>query len=355
LISVHSPTEARLEALKRRIAESHGVPERAADFSNAAERLMERDEHDEEKEFGQHVRDAFTEGDVYVSMSPPSELTDGISRYLRLFFGNPFMTPSRDEYAMFQAHAAALRSADLSRQVGAAVATVDGDVIAVGCNEVPKAFGGQYWADNDFDRRDFELGYDSNAKSRDEAFGRAFERLREHLTADMGVDEFIASFQGTRLGNITEFGRPVHAEMAALLDAARRGASVNGHRLFTTTFPCHNCARHIVIAGLREVVYREPYEKSLAVKLHPDSIAVDPSDEVDDRVVFRRFVGVGPPRYFDLFTKVKRKDNAGNRVTWSEGEASPRLVTTETAYLTNEEDFLDEFREAIAKVKLERE
>lgn len=42
-------------------------------------------------------------------------------------------------------------------------------------------------------------------------------------------------------------------------------------------------------------------------------------------------------------------------MTWSEGEASPRLVTTETAYLTNEEDFLDEFREAIAKVKLERE
>lgn len=352
LISVHAPTQARLEALKRRIATSRGAPERPNDFTELARHLMERDEHDEEKESGQNVRDTFTEGDVYVSTSPANDLSEGIERFLKLFFGNPFLTPSRDEYAMFQTHAAALRSADLSRQVGAAVATCEGDVIAVGCNEVPKAFGGQYWPDDDPDKRDFQLGYDSNSKSRDEALSKALERLNKRLGMVIDLEEFTASLSGTRLANITEFGRPVHAEMAALLDAARRGAIVKGQRLFTTTFPCHNCARHIIAAGITEVVYREPYEKSLAANLHPDAIAVDPASKVGDRVVFRRFVGIGPPRYFDLFTKVRRKDDAGNRITWSEADATPRLVTTEAAYLTNEEDFLDEFRQAIDKVDL---
>lgn len=72
--------------------------------------------------------------------------------------------------------------------------------------------------------------------------------------------------------------------MAALLDAARRGVSVAGNQMFSTTFPCHNCARHIVGAGVREVVYREPYEKSLAGALHPDAIAVDPADHVENKV-----------------------------------------------------------------------
>jgi cytidine deaminase len=258
---------------------------------------------------------------------------------------------------MFQTHTAALRSADLSRQVGAAICASDGEIVAVGCNEVPKAFGGQYWEGENPDRRDFQLGYDSNVKQRDTALTEAFDRLAkgELLAEDAELDAFFAAIDGTRLANLTEFGRPVHAEMAALLAAARRGVAVGGHRLFSTTFPCHNCARHIVGAGITEVVYREPYEKSLASELHRDALAVDPAAEVEDKLVIRRFVGVGPPRYLDLFAKPVRKDKAGNRVEWSEGAASPRLVQTETAYLTNEEDFLDEAREALMKVELNAE
>lgn len=357
LISVHSPTEARMDALQSKIAESHGAPQRASEFADAARELMERDEHDADRDFGQNVRDTFTEGDAYVSTTPQAELPDGVNRYLQLFFGDPFLTPTRDEYAMFQAHAAALRSADLSRQVGAAIRTSEGDVVAVGCNEVPRAFGGQYWPGDSPDKRDFQLGYDSNAKSRDEALEKAFDRLRanDQLGDGVSLEDFISSLSGTRLANITEFGRTVHAEMAALLDAGRRGAAVKGHELFSTTFPCHNCARHIIGAGIKTVVYREPYEKSLAAQLHPDAIVVDPVDPPRDKVEFRRFVGVGPPRYFDLFTKVERKDGSGNRIPWSKEKAVPRLVTTEVAYLTNEEDFLDELRDSIALVDLKQE
>lgn len=357
LISAHSTTDARREALKQRIAVSHGRPERPEDYSEPAMRIMKRDEHDDEHGFGQNVREAFVMGHSYVSTASPETAKAEIARYFRLFFGHPFETPTRDEYAMFQTHTAALRSSDLSRQVGAAVCTPDGEIVAVGCNEVPKAGGGQYWPEDDPDKRDFQLGYDSNARYRDAALADAFEQLkaRDLLGPEADLASFMGAIRKTRLAHITEFGRTVHAEMAALLDAARRGAAVAGARLFTTPFPCHNCARHIIGAGIDEVVFREPYEKSLASELHKDAIVVDSTTGANGKVAFRRFVGVGPPQYLGLFTKRKRKDESGKKVEWDEGSAIPHLITTETAYLANEDDYLEEFGEAIAKVELKKE
>lgn len=45
--------------------------------------------------------------------------------------------------------------------------------------------------------------------------------------------------------------------------------------LYSTTYPCHGCAKHIVAAGISEVVYYEPYPKSRALALHDDSIQED--------------------------------------------------------------------------------
>ena len=64
--------------------------------------------------------------------------------------------------------------------------------------------------------------------------------------------------------DLTEYGRVVHAEMHALCDAARLGKAIKGATLYCTTFPCHNCTKHILAAGIRRVVYIEPYPKSLA-------------------------------------------------------------------------------------------
>lgn len=350
LISVHSPTEARREVLQRKIAASHDQREHPEAFSDIATEIMDRDEQDDDHGFGQNVREAFVMGDVYVSTEAYVGLRDQIARYLKAYFGYPFVTPTREEYAMFQAHTAALRSADLSRQVGAAISTREGEIIAVGCNEVPKAGGGQYWPGDDPDRRDFELTYDSNVKYRNEALNEALEKLKGAgcLAEGAGPGDFIEALKGSRLTNLTEFGRPVHAEMAALLDAARRGAPVAEKILFATTFPCHNCARHIIAAGIAEVVFREPYDKSLAAKLHQDALVVDPTTDPNGKVVFRRFVGIGPPRYQDLFTKQDRKDAKGNKKDWSESDAIPRLVSRSTAYLSVEEEFLAEFKRELA-------
>lgn len=98
--------------------------------------------------------------------------------------------------------------------------------------------------------------------------------------------------------------------------------------LYGTTFPCHNCAKHIVAAGLERVVYVEPYAKSKAQKLHGDSVAVgEPEDSADGRlpkkVRFDAFVGVGPRRFFDLFSMrlgsgryLRRKDANGSVLDW---------------------------------------
>jgi deoxycytidylate deaminase len=67
---------------------------------------------------------------------------------------------------------ASLRSLDLSRQVGVAIFSNNGEVISLGCNEVPKALGGNYWTGDEGDARDIQKGYDSN------------ERIKKSLLVD---------------------------------------------------------------------------------------------------------------------------------------------------------------------------
>jgi dCMP deaminase len=53
--------------------------------------------------------------------------------------------------------------------------------------------------------------------------------------------------------------RTVHAELNALLQCAFHGAASRGGTLFTTSFPCLDCAQAIVQAGVAAVVFRDPY------------------------------------------------------------------------------------------------
>src|SRR6266446_8909613 len=91
--------------------------------------------------------------------------------------------------------------------------------------------------------------------------GWLVERIRTKPMA-VRATEMLPLLKGTKFMNIGEFGRTVHAEMASLMDAARRGVSVDNLTIYVTTFPCHNCAKHLIAAGIRKVVYLEPYPKS---------------------------------------------------------------------------------------------
>ena len=189
-----------------------------------------------------------------------------VRRFVQLLFGAPFITPNIDELLMFHARSAAQRSSDLSRQVGAVIATNSGEILATGCNEVPKAGGGVNWDSvlgTDCDYRDYKAGQDAAAAAKKEIVGDLFGRLlkagwlkedKQQLSADALAQLALFSddkpLAGAMVSSIPEFGRIVHAEMAAICDAALRGISLKGATLYCTTFPCHMCARHIIAAGI---------------------------------------------------------------------------------------------------------
>jgi cytidine deaminase len=132
---------------------------------------------------------------------------------------------------------------------------------------------------------------------------------------------------GTAVANLLEFGRIVHAEMAAICDAALRGVAVKGATLYCTTFPCHMCARLIIAAGLARAVYIEPYPKSRAKKLYKRAIQVDHDRAADqDAVKFEAFVGVAPGRFLDLFDMVPRKDEQGYALNPAAPTGAPKEV-----------------------------
>jgi cytidine deaminase len=214
----------------------------------------------------------------------------------------------------------------MGRQVGAAITTRSGEIIAVGTNEVPRAGGGQYWDPADPDGRDFAQ-YPSVDSSDDWKRRVVREMLNtlgdkgwivpdRQLSADSRDDEdlvtqIVRDLRRTRLHGLVEFGRALHAEMSALLDAARRGASVQDATLYCTTFPCHNCTRGVIAAGIGELYFVHPYAKSLAEQLHSDSVTIDPErgSGPSRKVLFCQFLGVAPrgyPLYFQ-FSRTQRK------------------------------------------------
>jgi len=250
---------------------------------------------------------------------------------------------------MYTAAGASLRSIDLSRQVGAAIFSETGEVVSLGCNEVPKAFGGTYWCDDGPDtHRDFEEGVDANQIQKTVIIRDLLERLEKlgflnkslfkKLSKPNEFREFLNSpeIKDSKAMDIIEFGRMIHAEMGAVTDAARRGSSVKNTVMYCTTFPCHVCAKHIVASGIKRVVFLEPYPKSYAKKLHSDSITFEHT-ESDKKVLFEPFLGISPRRYRDIFEKGKRKDGTGRADDWIAGSPAPRIDDKSAAYIEVEE------------------
>ena len=349
LIAAYSPLQSRRTHLAKRIALSRNEFPFERHYPKA-DQLILIDQEEVGASHGQNTRDSFHRADVFVDMSDQEQMKRSIDRFIQLLFGNTFHTPTKAEYAMFHAHAAALRSAELGRQVGAAIATRDGDIVAVGCNEVPKAGGGMYWCDDKPDKREFQEGYDANDAQKRVLIAETISILKTAgwlapIQNAMDVDSLVNLAlhpespvlpKDSKIRNVIEFGRAVHGEMAALTDAARRGVPVQGCTMYVTTFPCHLCARHVVAAGIKKLVYIEPYAKSLTAELYPDSIAVDGGNGDKKRIPFVPFVGVAPRQYMNLFQAGKRKNSDGSAVRFNPKKAKPRYFQEPTIYLENE-------------------
>jgi len=315
------------------------------------------DEDESGNKHGQNVRKSFPLADCLIDMSAPDDGTGSLTRYIELLFGQPFHTPTPDEHGMMTAYVSSLRSASMGRQVGAAITTATVEIIATGCNEVPKFGGGLYWHGDQNDHRDHILGHDPNDVLRYRLIGdviKAFKKqnwLSDAITAreikDLlqeaisGSDGKTAILQDSEIMNIIEYGRSVHAEMTAITDCARRGVRVQDSAMYTTTFPCHLCARHIVSSGIRRVVYLEPYPKSLVAELYEDSISFNPV--VPGKVVFEQFFGIAPRLYAPFF---RMKSDARKTTT---GQIKPFDLSKGTFC------FVEEARQNEAIVAAEKE
>lgn len=340
---------AKNESRKRYLKNQRGVPEKELD------RLIARDDK-ENRMLGQQTRNVFQLADAFVTTDDHDRLSTQLARILDLLFSNPHISPTEEEYAMFMAYAASLRSADLSRQVGAVIANKYGDIISTGANDVPKFGGGLYWPTNECnkikDERDYVWQKDTNEVERTKIIDQVIETILGSDSDTETINNAKERLKKSRIGDLTEFGRAVHAEMEALLQAARTGISVRDSRLFTTTFPCHNCAKHIVAAAIQEVIYIEPYPKSFALDLHKDSIDNDGQNSTD-KVNFRQFVGIGPRKFIDLFSmnlgngrKIKRKSQE-KIVDWERGKAELRVPMSPLSYLESEVSISAELKELL--------
>lgn len=111
---------------------------------------------------------------------------------------------SWDEYFMGIAMLAAKRSKDPNTQVGACIVSQDNIIISTGYNGMPKG---------------------------------------------CSDDEY----PWERDGDQTKYPYVVHAELNAVLNA--NGRDLRGSKLYVALFPCNECAKAIIQAGIAEIVY----------------------------------------------------------------------------------------------------
>ena len=351
-------------------------------------RLIRRDAEETDEEYGQHTTDTFQLSDVFVQFRN-NAFDEELERFFDLIFSHPYITPTQQEHGMFMAYAASLRSAQLGRQVGAAITSEGGDILGVGTNDVPKPGGGLYWPGQP-DNRDHVLKKDSNDEQRDKIVQRLLDAvealdqqrhkaieasLQANGTPGLDREALLKQIQETLASvelnpdslksifrarlDITEYGRAVHAEMDALLSCARSGVSPEGALFYVTTFPCHNCTRHIIAAGIKRVYYIEPYGKSRAEELHSDEIVVEEKLERKRgrtrRLPFTHFVGIGPRRYFDLFSLTLGRGHElirtehGEIIDVEKTNAWARIPLSPYSYLQKEEIAVEQFDSIYSK------
>ena len=132
--------------------------------------------------------------------------------------------PNWDEYFLAFACLAATRSTCLRRQVGAVIVRSQ-RLLTSGYNGAPSAL------------------------------------------AHCGEVGCLRAQSGVPSGERHELCRGAHAEQNAIVQAACHGVSIAAATLYTTHHPCSVCAKMIINAGVRRIVYKEGYPDELAGSL----------------------------------------------------------------------------------------
>jgi len=262
---------------------------------------------DEDIEYGQQVQLCVDQADIVITNDKPhspkqaavSALKGKIKQYIDLITGASVRPPTREEMAMAIAYATSLRSQCLKRTVGAAITDRNGVLISTGYNENPEPMEPCI--------RQFEYCYkDARLK---EHIHQMVEKKKEcpfckktisnqSLVSDKYkcphcAESLVRAYAPDRMMSRCT---AIHAEQMALMNSM--GRSLKDTILFTSTFPCLQCSRQIGYAGIKKVVYVEPYPD-------PDSHAFL-TDFMGVSVLM--FEGVKARAYQRVFNNVRREN-----------------------------------------------
>ncbi len=194
---------------------------RKPDVVEQVEKFMDRDSNAQEKH-GQHVADTFHEADFFVDNTLETEdltetgMNEALLRFVDLVTQRRIVRPTASETAMNDAHSAQLRSACLSRQVGAALVDATGNVVSTGTNEVPKYGGGLYGESFELEEQGHdhrcafrETKYCSNNREQNAIIDELFDEFPELLDGksqrklskrydELGLVDWLSSVRGAR-------------------------------------------------------------------------------------------------------------------------------------------------------------
>ncbi|MGE5830240.1 MAG: deaminase [Micromonosporaceae bacterium] len=256
LLGCQDTLENRTRTLTERLDNQRGADAIAAE-------LIARDA-DESDKMGQAVNTTYPMADYFLPAGEAAE------RAVSLLFAEHREQLQFHEYAMYLAHAAKARSRAPSRRVGAVIADERGEgrVLAIGCNDVLPD-----------EQAEVDREIDTSERLKTDLMRDTLERLHEagylsdRVTEvdDQLVNDVKGKLDDAKLLSIIEFQPSVHAEAAAVSDAAYRGIPLANASMFVTTYPCHLCFKAAAAAGIAKVYYIDPYPKSRAEVLFPNT------------------------------------------------------------------------------------
>lgn len=277
---------------------------------DAAHQLLEKDFKDNDKKFsdagtGQRISKLFHLSHYFFNLDNlVDDLDREITKFVNLLIGENRDYPTQDEFGMCIAYQASVRSnfPNLTH-IGASIISDGGEVLSVGSIRAPSPSANTTIHDENKISDGYRF-YKNKLKDWDDFLAKNIKNKNNKMLDE--VRKYIA--------DSLDFHPCTHAEIAALLDAAKIGISVYKATMYTTTFPCHLCAKDIVSSGIRRVVYLEAYPKSKNKELYPYNISIDCRKQSDgEKVPFCFYSGVGPKRYYHVYSlDNKRKVSSEN-------------------------------------------
>ena len=318
LISLYSSAQVRFQRKKD-------------EYGDNLEQFKEddlRDKGDDEPKYGQKTERCVYGADIsidneakLISRTEWDTFFTKISKYIELIRQPGMARPTYEELHMREAYAISLKSSCFKRQVGAVIVNDleeevkqkveevkqkgktlerrESYVVATGFNDVPVGT---------LECRELEP-YSCHKDAEEE------KKLREmkycprcgkklKLPSEKAVPYVCPTNKcKARLprdfipGKMLDVCRAVHAEEAAILQAAKLGStSLNHTSIYTTTFPCLLCAKSIINSGIKRVIFHEPYPMKESYEI------------LDSKVTLKKFEGVNAWAFDRLYRATNDND-----------------------------------------------